>query len=124
MLGADPHTKGIRTLARLLRDRGVEVVYVGEHNTGSGMIRAAVDEDVDVIGVSFSTATYLSYTEELANARRDAGAEHIPIMVGGLIHPDDEPRLKEIGVAAAFGASTTIDDVMVFLGQLPDRGTA
>ena len=58
MLGMDIHTKGIRTLARQLRDRGVEIVYVGEHNTVDGLVRTAIVEDVDVIGLSFSVSRW------------------------------------------------------------------
>jgi methylmalonyl-CoA mutase C-terminal domain/subunit len=121
MLGVDAHTKGIRTLARLLRDEGVEVVYIGEHNSPADMIGAAIDEDVDVIGVSFSVATYLAHVEALMAERATMGADHIPVIVGGLIHADDEPRLAELGVAGVFGPATTLDDVRGFMRELIDR---
>ena len=115
MLGMDIHTKGIRTLARQLRDRGVEIVYVGEHNTVDGLVRTAIVEDVDVIGLSFSVSSYLQQVAALMNALRAAEAVDLPVMVGGLIHPDHEAELKALGVAGVFGPGTTVDDVMSFL---------
>lgn len=120
MLGVDVHSKGLRTLARLLRDRGVEVVYLGEHNSADGMAQAVVSEDPDVVGISFSTSTYLHHVGALLDAMRRANVADVPVMVGGLIHPDDEATLRELGVAAIFGPGSTTDEIMDFLAHLPD----
>jgi methylmalonyl-CoA mutase C-terminal domain/subunit len=119
MMGVDCHSKGLRTLARLLRDRGVEVIYVGEHNTADGLAEAAATEDVDVVGVSFSTSTYLHHSAELVSAMRRAGVADIPVMIGGLIHSDHEEELARIGVARVFGPGSTTDEIMDFLNGLP-----
>ena len=119
MVGVDCHSKGLRTLARLLRDRGVEVIYVGEHNTADGLAEAAATEDVDVVGVSFSTSTYLHHSAELVAAMRRAGVADIPVMIGGLIHSDHEEELARIGVARVFGPGSTTDEIMDFLHGLP-----
>src|SRR5262245_43621873 len=95
MLGTDVHSKGIRTLAQLLRDRGVEVIYLGEHNTAEGVINALIAEDADLVGLSYSTATYLHYTRDLMQKMRAAGVGDVPVMLGGLIHEDDEPALRD-----------------------------
>ena len=124
MLGVDVHTKGIRALARMLRDRGVEVVYVGEHNTPEAVVQTALDEDADVIGISFSTASYVDLIKDLTDARARAGGDQIEIIVGGLIHPADEDALKAMGVAGIFGPGTTIDGVMEFLDTLHGRPVA
>lgn len=115
MLGLDVHNKGIRTLAGQLRDRGAEVIYLGEHNTAAGMARAAVADDVHVVGISFSTTTYLTYTRELVDALAAEGAADIPVLVGGLIHSDDETALGEIGAAGVFGPGSGIDAIVTFL---------
>jgi methylmalonyl-CoA mutase, C-terminal domain len=115
MLGTDVHNKGIRTLARLFRDQGIEVIYLGEHNTCDRMVSAAVAEDADIIGLSFSTASYLHYVRELMRTLADAGAADIPVMVGGLIHSDDEPELREIGVRGIFGPGSTTDRILEFV---------
>jgi methylmalonyl-CoA mutase C-terminal domain/subunit len=118
MLGVDVHSRGIRTVARVLRDAGVEVVYLGEHNSAAGMAAAAVAEDVDVIGVSFSVSTYTHYVAELMDELKDAGAADIPVMVGGLIHPEDHETLRALGVAAIFGPGPTTDAIVTWVGGL------
>jgi methylmalonyl-CoA mutase C-terminal domain/subunit len=118
MLGTDVHSKGIRTLARLLRDHGVEVIYLGEHNTADGVINAAIAEDVDIIGLSYSTATYLHYTADLMAKMRDAGIDEIPVMLGGLIHPEDKPALAEMGVHATFGPEATTQAIFDYIDSL------
>lgn len=121
MLGTDVHSKGIRTLAQMLRDRGVEVIYMGEHNTTEGMINAMLAEDVDVVGLSFSTSTYMHYTRNLLEKMHVAGIDDVPVMLGGLIHPDDEPALRAMGVKGIFGPASTTDQIMVFLRDVTGK---
>lgn len=118
MLGTDVHSKGIRTLAALLRERGVEVIYLGEHNTIPGMVAAIAQEDPDVVGLSFSSGGYVDYTAQLIGAMRAEGLGDIPVMLGGGIHPDDHAALTNAGVAALFGPGTTTDQVMDYLAGL------
>jgi methylmalonyl-CoA mutase C-terminal domain/subunit len=115
MLGVDVHSKGLRTVSLLLRDHGVEVVYLGEHNSPSALAQAARSEDVDVVGVSFSNSTYVHHTAQLIASMKDAGVDDIPIMIGGLIHRDDHERLHELGVAAIFGPGSTVEEIMAFM---------
>jgi len=115
MLGTDVHSKGIRTLAQLLRDEGVEVIYLGEHNTAESMINAILSEDPDVLGLSFSTSTYIHYTRDLLEKMRVAGVDDVPVMLGGLIHPDDEDVLREIGVKGIFGPGSITSEIVEFL---------
>lgn len=118
MLGVDVHSRGLRTVARLLRDAGVEVIYLGEHNSAAGMAAAAVTEDADVIGVSFSVSTYIHYVTDLMAELRKAGGEDIPVMVGGLIHPEDAPQLRSLGVAVVFGPDSTPDAILDYVTGL------
>lgn len=120
MLGVDVHNKGIRTLGALLRDRGAEIVYVGEHNSAAGMAAAAAAEDVDVIGLSYSTTTYLAHTPALLKQLAENGVDDIPVVVGGLIHADDEPALREMGVAGVFGPKADLDEVVAFMRRVRD----
>jgi methylmalonyl-CoA mutase, C-terminal domain len=115
MLGTDVHTKGIRTLAQLFRDNGIEVVYLGEHNTVDGMVNATIQEDVDLVGISFSIATYLHYAKELIDAMNARGVGHVPVMVGGLVHPDDHEPLRKIGVSGIFGPGSTTSEILAFV---------
>jgi methylmalonyl-CoA mutase C-terminal domain/subunit len=117
MLGTDVHNKGIRTLAQLLRDAGVEVIYLGEHNTVDGMVEAVIEEDPDVLGLSFSTASYVQYVERLCAHMRERGVDDVPVMVGGLIHQEDHEALKGFGVQGLFGPGSSLPDVMAFLNR-------
>ena len=117
MLGTDVHTKGLRTLAQLLRDDGIEVIYLGEHNTVDGMVSALIQEDADVVGISVSIATYLHYAKQLLDAMRARGVGDVPVMVGGLVHPDDHDKLREIGVSGIFGPGSTTPEILTFIRQ-------
>ncbi|MGH3629738.1 MAG: cobalamin B12-binding domain-containing protein [Sciscionella sp.] len=115
MLGVDIHSKGLRALARTLRDRGIEVIYLGEHNTAQGLVNAIMAEDPDVVGLSFSTTTYRDQVAALFDAMRAAGIADVPVMIGGLIHPEDEADLRAMGVAAIFGPGSTTEQILDFL---------
>jgi methylmalonyl-CoA mutase C-terminal domain/subunit len=115
MLGTDVHSKGIRTLARIFRDAGIEVIYLGEHNTCDGFAAAVASEDADLVGLSFSTASYLTYIREFMGAMSAAGLDDVPVMVGGLIHPEDEPEIRELGVAGIFGPGSTTEEILEFV---------
>jgi methylmalonyl-CoA mutase, C-terminal domain len=121
MLGTDVHSKGIRTLARLLRDHGVEVIYLGEHNTAEGIVNAVIAEDADVVGLSYSTATYLHYTRQLLDTMKAAGLDDVPVMLGGLIHPEDAPALQAMGVKGIFGPGSTTQQIVAFLGDVTGK---
>ncbi len=118
MLGVDVHSRGLRTVARILRDAGVEVIYLGEHNSAAGMAAAAVAEDVDGVGVSFSVSTYTHYVRELTEEMAKAGAADIPVMVGGLIHPEDLELLHSLGVTMVFGPDSSTDAILDYVGGL------
>lgn len=116
MLGTDVHSKGIRTLARLLDEAGgIEVDYIGEHNSIEGMANAVVESKADIVGVSFSSAAYVEYTRQLIEAMKEKGVGHVPLMLGGMIHPDDIAELKEMGVAGLFGAGSKTEDIISFV---------
>jgi methylmalonyl-CoA mutase, C-terminal domain len=123
MLGTDVHSKGIRTLARLLRDHGIEVIYLGEHNTAEGIVKAVIAEDADVVGLSFSTATYMIHTRDLLDKMRTAGVDEVPVMLGGLIHAADEPALRAMGVKGIFGPGSTTTQIVRFLGEVTGKPT-
>lgn len=115
MLGTDVHSKGIRTLAQMLRDRGIEIIYIGEHNTCEGMTQAIIAEDADLVGLSFSSSNYLDYTEQLISTMREQDVSDVPVMLGGLIHPEDEDALRSMGVAGIFGPGSDIDTILAFI---------
>lgn len=116
MLGTDVHSKGIRTLARLLDEAGgIEVDYIGEHNSVEGMATAVAERKADIVGLSFSSAAYVEYTRQLIEAMKEKGVGHVPVILGGMIHPDDVDELKGMGVAGVFGAGSRTEDIILFV---------
>lgn len=115
MLGTDVHTKGIRTLAQLLRDQGVEVIYLGEHNTCEGMVNALIAEDADILGLSFSSSAYVQYLKQLTDLMKQKDVAGVPIMVGGLVHAEDHDQLNQMGIEGIFGPGSQLADILEFI---------
>jgi methylmalonyl-CoA mutase C-terminal domain/subunit len=103
MVGSDKHSKGIRTIARIFRDHGLEVIYVGEYNTPENVVGVAVSEDADFIGLSFSNGNYMARLGDVMAALDTAQARNIAVVAGGLIHSEDVEELQRMGVSAVFG---------------------
>lgn len=121
MVGSDKHNKGIRTVARILRDHGLEVVYIGEHNTSQQLANVAVHEDADFVGVSVISGNYLARAAEIVQALKDAGGEDIDVVLGGLIHAEDLPELARLGVSGCFGPSSSQSDMVEEIDRLLSR---
>lgn len=117
MVGSDKHNKGIRMIARIFVDHGIEVVYLGEHNTSRQLATTAVTEDADFVGVSFSNGNYVRRIKELLAELEKAGGADIGLVVGGLIHPEDVPELEAAGVAAVFGLQSTTQEILTTVDQ-------
>jgi methylmalonyl-CoA mutase C-terminal domain/subunit len=106
--GLDGHDRGVKVVARALRDAGMEVVYTGLHQTPEQVVRAAIDEDVDAIGLSLLSGAHMTLFPRILELLKAEDAEDIVLFGGGTIPEEDVRRLKEIGVAELFtpGAST------------------
>jgi methylmalonyl-CoA mutase C-terminal domain/subunit len=113
--GLDGHDRGAKLVARTLRDAGFEVIYTGLRQTPEQIATAAVQEDVDVIGLSVLSGAHLALTQKVVERLREQGAADIPIVVGGLIPEADKPALKEMGVAEVFTAGTPISSIASFI---------
>jgi methylmalonyl-CoA mutase C-terminal domain/subunit len=112
MLGLDQHEVGAIAVARMLRDEGIEVIYTGRFNTPAMLVNTGIEEDVDLIGLSCHSWEYLHYLPELLGLLEEKGA-HIPVILGGsVITPGDQKKVKELGVAAAFGPSVTNEEII------------
>jgi methylmalonyl-CoA mutase C-terminal domain/subunit len=112
MLGVDRHEVGAITVTRMLRDAGMEVIYIGMFNLPTGIVKTSMEEDVDLIGLSCHSWEYLHYMPELLELLKE-NQLNIPIVVGGsVITPADREKLKEMGVAAAFGPSSTNQEII------------
>jgi methylmalonyl-CoA mutase, C-terminal domain len=118
MLGLDQHEMGARAVATMLRDAGMEVVYLGKFNTPARLVGASIEEDADVIGVSAHSWEYLEQVPELIGALAAASVE-IPVVVGGSVVTDqDAQTLKAAGVAEVFGAGASADDIVRRIQEL------
>lgn len=101
-VGLDGHDRGLRVVARMLRDAGMEVVYAGLRQTPEAIAATAAQEDVDVVGVSMHNGAHLTLAPLVVDALRHAGLA-VPVVVGGIVPPADVPRLAAAGVAAVLG---------------------
>ncbi|HSK52302.1 MAG TPA: cobalamin B12-binding domain-containing protein [Clostridia bacterium] len=113
--GLDGHDRGAKVLARGLRDEGFEVVYTGLRQTPEMVATAALQEDVDVVGLSILSGAHMTLVPRVTRLLREQGLDDVLVTVGGIIPDDDIPSLKESGVAEVFGPGTTIAQVAEFL---------
>jgi methylmalonyl-CoA mutase cobalamin-binding domain/chain len=97
-LGLDGHDRGAKVVARILRDAGMEVIYTGLYKTAAQVVSAAIEEDVDVIGVSLLSGAHVPLFRELGKCLREQGAEHIFVVAGGVIPEEDYEALRDSGV--------------------------
>jgi methylmalonyl-CoA mutase C-terminal domain/subunit len=113
--GLDGHDRGAKVLARGLRDEGFEVVYTGLRQTPEMVAAAALQEDVDVVGLSILSGAHMTLLPRICQLLRKEGMDDVLVTAGGIIPVDDIPALKEAGVAEVFGPGTTIGQVAEFL---------
>lgn len=113
--GLDGHDRGARVVAYGLRDAGFEVIYTGLRQSPEQIAIAAVQEDVDVVGLSVLSGAHLALTRKVIETLREQGAGDIPILVGGLIPEGDKSALEEMGVAEVFTAGTPISSIASFI---------
>jgi methylmalonyl-CoA mutase C-terminal domain/subunit len=110
-LGLDGHDRGLKVVARTLRDAGCEVIYLGLRQTTDGIVAAAVQEDADAIGLSMHNGGHLTLAARMVEAVRQAGLD-TPVIVGGIVPEVDVPRLHDLGVAAILGPGASSDEVV------------
>lgn len=121
ILGLDQHEVGAIAVARMLRDAGMEVVYAGRFHTPATLVQSAIQEDVDVIGVSCHSWEYTHYTPELIELLKSEGVNIAVVMGGSVITPADARALVEMGVAAAFGPGATREEIIATITELAAR---
>ena len=109
--GLDCHDTGIVTVAQALRESGYEVIYLGLHNSPRDVVKAAIEEDVDGIGVSYLSGQHMTQMRRLLDALREQGC-HVPIFCGGVIPADDAAELRAMGVAAVVPPGTLSDELV------------
>ena len=116
-VGLDGHDRGVNVIARLLRDAGMEVVYTGLFQTPEAVARTAIDEDVDVVGLSILSGAHLTLVPLVIAALRTTGCD-VPVVVGGIIPQEDVTALHSAGVAATFGPGSSMQDIVATIEDL------
>jgi len=110
--GLDGHDRGAKIVARALRDAGMEVVYTGLHQTPEMIVNAAIQEDVDVVGVSILSGAHMTIFPKIMTMLSDREVDDIAVVGGGVIQEDDIPKLKAIGVREIFNAEASTQDLI------------
>jgi methylmalonyl-CoA mutase C-terminal domain/subunit len=122
--GLDGHDRGAKVIARALRDAGMEVLYTGLRKTPESIVHAAIEEDVDCIGLSILSGAHNALVPRVVALLRAQKADDILLVLGGVIPQEDVPGLKEQGVAEVFGPGTPLDSVVQFLRKNVKAKTA
>ena len=116
-VGLDGHDRGIKVVARALRDAGMHVIYAGLWQTPEAVVRAVADEDADWLGLSLLSGAHMTLVPRVLELLRQAGLGHVGVLVGGIIPEADVGKLQELGVARVFGPGTALDDIVAYLRQ-------
>ncbi len=121
--GLDGHDRGAKVIARALRDAGMEVIYTGLRQTPEMIVNAAVQEDVDCVGLSILSGAHNAIVPRVTALLKERGADDILVVLGGTIPEQDVERLKSEGVAAIFGPGTPLEKVVEFIrGNVKSKG--
>lgn len=110
--GLDGHDRGAKVVARALRDAGMEVIYTGLRQTPEMVAEAALQEDVDVVGLSILSGAHMALVPRVLELLKANGQEQVKVFIGGIIPDEDLPRLKEIGVTGVYGPGASTEDII------------
>ncbi len=111
-VGLDGHDRGVKVVARSLRDAGMDVVYTGLHRTPAEVVQAAIQEDVDVLGVSLLSGAHMTIIPEILKLLKEAGADDIRVVAGGVLPDEDAEELKKQGVAEVLLQDSAPDEIV------------
>src|SRR5947209_8663811 len=123
-VGLDGHDRGIKVVARALRDAGLEVIYAGLWQTPEAVVRTVADEDADWLGLSLLSGAHMTLVPRVLQLLREAGLDDVGVLVGGIVPEGDIPKLLDMGVAHVFGPGTSMDEIVTFLREHQRAGHA
>ena len=112
--GLDGHDRGVKIIARAYRDAGFEVIYTGVHQTPEQIVNAAIQEDVDLVGLSCLSGAHLYLFSEVMRQLRERGADDITVSGGGIIPKEDVPKLREAGIKEVFLPGTSLAQIITW----------
>jgi methylmalonyl-CoA mutase C-terminal domain/subunit len=113
--GLDGHDRGAKIVARALRDAGMEVIYTGLHQTANMIVEAAIQEDVDVVGLSLLSGAHMTLFVDVSDLLKKKGIKDVLVIGGGIIPEEDIPKLKKAGIAGIFGPGTHCEEIVDFI---------
>jgi len=113
--GLDGHDRGAKIVARALRDAGMEVVYTGLHQTAEQIVTTAMQEDVDVVGLSLLSGAHMTLFVDVAELLKKKQMQDVLLVGGGIIPQEDIPRLKKAGIAEVFGPGTPVEEIVTYI---------
>jgi methylmalonyl-CoA mutase, C-terminal domain len=119
--GLDGHDRGAKVVAAALRDAGMEVVYTGLHQTPEAIVTAALQEDVDVVGLSILSGAHMTLVPRVRDLLASHELDHVILVLGGIVPPDDAAALEASGVARVFGPGTTTTQIIGFIRSTTGR---
>lgn len=119
--GLDGHDRGAKVVARALRDAGFEVIYTGLRQTPEMIAETALQEDVDLVGLSILSGAHMTLFPRILELFKERGLGHIPLLAGGIIPDEDLPALKEMGIAVVFGPGTSTQEIVEFINRTLKR---
>jgi methylmalonyl-CoA mutase C-terminal domain/subunit len=120
-IGLDGHDRGVKIVARALRDGGIEVVYLGIHNTPEEIVSSAIQEDVNAIGLSIHSAAHMTLFEQVLELLKRNKAKDIVVFGGGIVPQEDIRRLKKMGVKEIFTPGVPLGEIIEFVKSLPAK---
>lgn len=122
--GLDGHDRGAKIIARALRDDGMEVIYTGIRQTPEMIVEAALQEDVNVIGLSILSGAHMQLFPKIVEGLNDNGMEDVLLVAGGIIPEDDREALEQMGIRGVFGPGTTTGEIIAFIrGELGGKAS-
>ncbi|MCJ7668408.1 MAG: cobalamin B12-binding domain-containing protein [Anaerolineae bacterium] len=119
--GLDGHDRGAKVVARALRDAGFEVIYSGLRQTPEMIAETALQEDVDLVGLSILSGAHMTLFPRILKLLQEKGLGGIPVLAGGIIPDEDVPALKEMGIAGIFGPGTSTQEIVKSINQILKR---
>lgn len=116
--GLDGHDRGAKVIARTLRDAGMEVIYTGLRQTPEMIVEAALQEDVDVIGLSILSGAHMALAPRIIELLNEHGLDDVKVIIGGIIPDSDIEPLKEIGISGVFGPGSSTEKIVEFINEM------
>jgi methylmalonyl-CoA mutase C-terminal domain/subunit len=119
--GLDGHDRGAKVVARALRDAGMEVIYAGLRQTPEDIVTSAIEEDVDLVGLSILSGAHMVLLPRVVKLLKERGAGDVPVFAGGIIPDEDARRLKRLGIRAIFGPGASLEQIVATARDIARR---